>query len=242
MFKTHQKADCCSGLRMWNLLYLGSGSADCPEFRILNPTNSQYQMVQQRGKRGFWNVERKSRPCSCWSWYSCLDGWTVHLTYAPSQYFPASQKPPRVSYICQMLCCSFSATNMGDCVKKNTARTPTQRCCRFTQYCTTGGDVNTLQIHTKGQIPPAPFVSAGLAHFTSISCLLSLSSLASSRFVKCVKEMKQTQAYPFGDASLHQVKQCNSLKPFQSCLLSLKSNCINCKVQALISCSLYRIL
>lgn len=54
-------------------------------------------MAQQRGKTGFWNSER-SRPCSCWSWYSCLDGWTVHLTYAATQYSPASQKPSRVIF------------------------------------------------------------------------------------------------------------------------------------------------
>lgn len=114
------------------------GSADCPEVMILNPTNSLSQMVQQRGKWGFWNAERKSRPCNCWSWQSCQDGWTVHLTYAATQYFPASQRPPWVSYICQMLCCSFSTTNMGDCVKKNTIRTPPQRCCRFIQNCPMG--------------------------------------------------------------------------------------------------------
>lgn len=124
MFKTHQNADCCSGLWIWNLLQPGSGSADHPE--VLNTTNSLSQMVQQRGKWGFWNAERKTRPCNCWSWYSSLECWTVHLTYAATHYFPARQRPPRVSYICQMLCCSFSTTNMGDCVKKDMARTRLQ--------------------------------------------------------------------------------------------------------------------
>lgn len=72
---------------MWNLLQPGSGSADHPEVTILNTMNSLSQMVQQRGKWGFWNAEGKTRPCNCWSWYSCLDCWIVHLTYAATHYF-----------------------------------------------------------------------------------------------------------------------------------------------------------
>lgn len=198
--------------------------------------NSLSQMAQQRGKWGFWNAEGKTRPCNCWSWYSCLDCWIVHLTYAATHYFPARQRPPRVSYICQMLCCSFSTSNMGDCVKKDTARTCLQRCCRFTQYCTMG-EMWTHYKYTQGPRSHLPHLS----HLSSLILPQSPVSLGSSRFVQCVKETKQTQAHPFGDASLQQAKQWNSLKPFQSSS-ELKIKPYNCKVLALISCSLYWIL